>query len=270
MKNKINLDEIVNKEEIYQGFFQEKIEEDLEKNSLYFLKKREEEYYPDAQSIEVFGEKLYVLMKSKLEGALLDPNSDDLETLRKARDYSKNELKRMFSKLQLNPNKSNFNKTLDDKYLSSLSMNIIKYPLDIPFKENLKKIGLEDSKIKKCYAQAAAAWLGEPGDLDLFGMVSKLEKISTWSGNSDIVDLSVDNCESGSHYILKADIKKQQFEVQKKAVVSEEYSLIEQKIVNYIKSNAGDSKIVNNAENFIRMFLNLSCLYDKNKPLPLK
>lgn len=265
-KKKINLEKIVNEEEILLG----KIQEDLEGNKIYFLKKDEKDYYPDASEIDVFGRKLYVLMKEEFRGALFDPSSDDLETLRKSRNYSKGELKQLFSKTKLNPEMCNFIRTIDDKYISSLTMNIIKYPADIPFKENLKEMGFENPEIKKYYAQATAAWLGQPSDLDLKGMTSKLDKITSWSGSSDAVDLSVENCEKGSHYVLKADVKKKQQKAQKDAVIHENYSSIETKIADYIRANSTNEKITNNTENLIRMFLNLSCLYDKNKPLPLK
>ncbi len=271
-KRKIDLEKILLEQNKEHNNNQEKqIGDKVNEHGLYFLKENEEKQYPDANEIEIFGKKIYVIMKEKLVGALFDPSSDDLETLRKARNYASNKLKKIFSKTKLNPEMSNFKATLDDKYTSSLVMNLIEYPSDKPYIENIKEIGFENPEIKKYYVQVASAWLGSPIDIDFGGMMGKVDKISTWKGSAETIDLFVEQCEKGSHYVLKLDVKKMQDQVQKQAIeITKEYGEIEEQIVNYIKQNATNYKMANNAENMVRMFLNLSVLYDKGKPLPLK
>lgn len=267
MKKKIELPEA--DEDI-----EDRIAKEIAKYGLAFIKLEETKDYEDIGNvIEInhLGKKYYALIKQELSDALLDPSEDDLSYLKNARDRVRGTITTNFGKIQLK--ESSFERTLSDKYLSSLVMNIIKYPTDEPH-ENLKKLGIGNKDIEKLYVEAAAAHLGSPVDIDFsrFG-VHNLEKISTkaYSGTSDDTVVNHETCYEGSHYVLSLSTKEKQEKVQKEAAsIDQKYLDIEKKIVEWINANTNDEIIINNATNLVRMFLNLAVLYDKNKALPIE
>lgn len=255
---------------------EEKIEIELKENKILLLEKKKflklkESIPEDVEYAEVSlpgGTSYYAIIKQELRDALFDPSSNDLDILRKARDALRGTIRKSGGKLMIK--ESPIERSIDDRYINSLIMNIIKYPEDRPFTKNLKQLGLYNKDIRKLYEQGLAAWLGTDASLDLEGFGNNIEKVG-YTGVDSIVDLKTELCGEGSHYKLNVKARKIQKTVSKEAVkINEEYIKIENKIVEWIMANTKNNLIKNNAKNLVRMTLNLFCLYDGGKPFPIE
>jgi len=254
----------------------DRIANDLEDSGMSLISLEELQEYEDLfdefgleyGTLDICGRKYGIVMKQSLRDALFDPSSDDLDTLRKARDYLRDKLRASGGKIMIK--ESPLERSINDRYLSSLVMTIIKYPTDKPFRENLEQLGVYDEEIRKLYAEALSAWLGEPTDLNFDNMTTHVKKVG-YTGSTETINLDLVTCGNLSHYVVVVDVRKKQEKVNKEVIeLSKEYLEIENKIVEYINEYARDEKIRNNSRNLVRMFLNLSVLYDKGKPLPIR
>jgi len=274
MKSKIER----KKEDVY--YLEERIRRELDESGLAIIRS-EREFLECKQALDEInadyanvrlpdGRDFYIVMKEELRDALFDPSSDDLDLLRKARDRLRDALRASGGKLMIR--ESPLERSINDRYIKSLIMNIIEYPKDRPFEENLEQLGLFDKEIRELYGQALAAWLGSDDDasLDLEGFRYSIEKVG-YTGVDETINLDTNICYAGSHYTLKIEVRKIQEKVNKEAVeINEEYLNIERRIVEWVQKNAKKEQIRNNARNLVRMTLNLFSLYEKGKPLPLE
>ncbi len=227
--------------------------------------------YAPAQ-LNIGNKKMTIVMKNSLTDALTDPNASHADALKEAGEITAWELRGAYAKKALKPLESVFERTLYERYVSSLLMNLVNYPRDTLNEETMKVLGLRNADISKLYVRAAAAWLGSSDGLEKILQGSIVEKIKNigYTGRADTVNLGTENCHSGSHYVLNAKLNKSQIDIQAKApVIPENYNIIEEEIVNYVRST-DNGTIGNNAANLVRLYLNMTLLYDRNKPLPLE
>jgi|SRR3989338_2190156 len=241
-----------------------------------FIKLRElqdhcrEDYVP--AELKIGDKKMAIVMKNSLSDALTDPNAGHADALKEAGEVISGVLRGAYEKKTLKPLESVFERTIYERYVSSLIMNLVNYPLDTPNENTLEILGLKDKNISKLYISAAAAWLGSSEGLESVlksRIIEKIENIG-YKGKSDVVNLGTENCHSGSHYILNAKLNKNQIKIQAEApVVPHSYTVFEGQIVNHIQK-IDHGTIGNNATNLVRLYLNMSLLYDRNKPLPLE
>ncbi|MEM2089883.1 MAG: hypothetical protein QXL88_02220 [Candidatus Pacearchaeota archaeon] len=275
MKKRIKLEEILEvPDEVIKTIEEDGILEFFDHNKI----KDVEEWIDGSEytvaEIELLGKKYGVIMKDSLANALLDPQAGSANILREAGRKVLEKLVSAYGKRQIKPLETNVEKTIFKNYVSSLLMNLVKYPTDELNEETLRDLGLYDEKIRKLYVRAAAAWLGSVKETEKIinakGIISKLEKVG-FTGKKEEVDLSIDTCRKESHYVLKPVINKKQINVQMEVPkISEQYIEIEDKIVDYIIKNSSNPIIRNNARNLVRLYLNITSFYDKNKPLPLE
>ncbi len=275
MKTKINLEKQIEEtelpEEIIKFLEEDGILEFFDPDKI----KDVEEIIPDSyliSELELLGKKYGIIMKQQLAEAILDPNENDANILKEAGERTRQKLSEAYEKKKLKPLESNFEKTLFKAYLNSLIMNLVKYPKDELNEETLTALGLKNPEISKLYVQAAAAWLGSDEESEKViqskGIISKIDKIG-YSGKEERIDLSIEQCHKGSHYVLKTKINKQQLDVQIEVPkISQKYFEIENEIIKNI--NTENETIRNNAVNLIRLYLNMTLFYDKGKPLPLE
>lgn len=277
MKKKISLENVVEKERLPQEVI-DLIERDglldfFDYNKISDVERALPESYQVAE-LELLGVKYAVIMKDTLASALLDPQAGDANDLKESGKIVRDRLINAYGKKQLKPLESNIEKTIFKTYLSSLLMNLVKYPTNKPDEETLNELGLFDKDISKLYVNAAAAWLGTDEGSDVIkgvsGIVSKLERIG-YTGKDEKVDLSVETCHAGSHYVLKPQLRKQQINVQIQIPkINENYLEIEDRIVAHIQRDSTKEIIKQNARNLVRVYLNTALFYDRNKPLPLE
>lgn len=276
MKRKINLEGLIEEnipEEVIRIIEKDGILEFFDYDKIRKMQNLEIDNYEVAE-LELLGKKYGVIMKKSLASALLDPQANDANILKEAGKKVNEALASAYKKTQLKPLETNLEKTIFKSYLSSLIMNLVEYPTDKPNEETLRQLGLYNPEISKLYANAAAAWLGSYVDVEKItafsGTVSKLEKIG-YTGKTEKVNLATESCRSESHYVLKTSINKQQIDVQIEIPkISDDYIKIEDEIVEYIMKNSNDPIVRENARNLVRLYLNMTILYDKNKPLPLE
>lgn len=229
--------------------------------------------YTSAEA-DILGRKYFIVMKDELSSAILDPSENDADILREAGRKTIDTLCSAYAKRQLKPLQTSFEQTLFERYVSSLSMNLVRYPKDKLNKNTLEQIGLYDREISKLYVNAATAWLGSSEGLEGIvkqkGIMSHLKNIG-YTGRTEHVDLSVKQCHSGSHYELNIAANKKQLNVQLNAPeLGERYQKVEDSIVSWIEEHASNETIREHARNFVRLYLNLTALYDADKPLPLE
>ena len=258
------------------------LEEKLQDSPLTFVPKEEiEKYEFDIEHagynpgvIDVFGNKVGVVMKQELRGALMDPSSDDLETLTSAgntyRDFA---IKKYGEKAKI-PAETSFGRFIEDSTINSLIGNIFKFPTGEINIEKLRIYGLDKKEVLELADQAYNVHSQTLGSLNLGGAGSKLDTVGgtskEYSGSSDSVNLSSDICESGSHLKLNIKYNKLQKEVQKNIpVFSEGYSDLERRAVD-LMLNHNDSLSKQIATNLFRMYLNFGGLYDKGKALNIE
>ncbi len=280
MKTMLKLDEILKEEKLPK----EIIDFIEQTGALKFLDRSKLEEVKDienitggeyrAAKIDLAGKEYGIVMKGSLSDAILDPSGDDADLLREAGRTTIGALKKAFGKQQLKPLESNFEQTLFDKYLSSLLMNLVRYPSDELNSKTLRELGVYNSDVSKQYVNAAAAWLGTSEGLEGIvkqgGVTSHLQNIG-YTGKGENVDLSVQQCHSGSHYVLKANSNKKQISVQVNAPELEKaYQEAENNIVYYIQNHATSDIVKGHARNLVRLYLNLTALYKSDKPLPLE
>jgi len=225
--------------------------------------------------IDVFGKKVGIVMKKELRGALMDPSGDDLGILENARNSFASYVQGIYGGKGKIPCEASFGRLIEDSYINSLIMNILKFPTDNINHGSLRELGLDIPAVLSIANKAMSAYCKEYSSLDLNGGFVCIDSVgggrhSTYSGNSSSVDLSSDICKAGSHYKLNLKAKNLQKEIQKKLpVLSKEYSCLESEAVHLMTMH---NPLLNKtgATNLFRMMLNLGGLYTKEKPLPLK
>jgi len=266
-------------------FYVNTIERNLEDSPLVFVPKEEVEkfefdiehagYNPGV--IDVLGNKVGVILKQELRTSLMDPSSDDLETLTAAGNYYSNFATNKYGDKAKIPAETSFGRFIEDSKIHSLIGNIYKFPTNEINKEKMEKYGLFNEEILSLANEAYKTYCQTSGSLDLGGGMNSLDSVGgspskskRYSGNSDSVDVSSDVCEVGSHYKLNTKIETVQKEVQKKMpVLNEEYSFFENKATQLMRKNYPELT-EQTATNVFRMFLNLGGVYDNDKALPIK
>ncbi|MEA3378362.1 MAG: hypothetical protein U9Q69_01860 [Nanoarchaeota archaeon] len=225
--------------------------------------------------IDVFGEKVGVIMKRELKGSLLDPSEDDLDILANARNSFSDYVRNAYSDKKKIPCESSFGRFIEDSYINSLIMNIFRFPTNELNYERLVELGLNRPEVLNIANSALSAYSKEDISLDLTGGFGNVDSVgggssSTYSGHSSSVDLSSDVCHVESHYKLNLKIKKLQQEIQKDVpLLSEKYFKLESK-AKHLMMDYNPSLSQLKATNLFRMMLNLGGLYGRGKPLPLK
>jgi len=228
-----------------------------------------------AAEIDIMGQKYGVIMKNELCDAMIDPSGEDANVLKSAGKGLCNKLACAYTKKQLKPLETSLERTLFNRYVSSLLMNLVKYPTDEPNEEVLAELGLNDKEISKLYIRAAAAWLGSTSGVEKvvksINIVSSIENISFTGKKTVIINMDIHSCREGSHYVLKLSCNRQQTNVQLDVPkLSETYKEIEEQITSFVIRNAKSEIVRENAVNLIRLYLNTTVCYEAGKPLPLE
>jgi len=222
-----------------------------------------------------YGDERYVVMKKSLIDAMGDPSSTDASEFKNALEETTRVLVESFGKTKLKPCESAFEENLFRSYVSSLMMCLVKYPHDIPDEKMLMEMGLGKKDVSKLYTMAAVAWLGSKTGTENIGINSAQDIVScldnfTYRGVSESINLSVDRCEDGSHYVLRPEIGKKVLDVQKETPkLSDTYLGFEQKIVSFIMETASSKLLRENPVNLVRTYLNMICCHKEGKPIPL-
>lgn len=250
--------------------------ERLEKNKLLIVEKDELKellnYVPETNCAMVTlpnGKQHYIIMKEELRNALFDPSADDIDVLRKGRDCLRDFLIKSGGKLMIK--ESVLERSVNERYISSLIMNIIKYPEGVPFIEKLEQLGFYNENIRKKYEEAAIAWAGKDVSFDFENFGNYIEKVNYTGG--DCIGFSVDKeiCEEKSHYVLNIKTRELLEQVNKKVPkINENCSEKLREIVEFVQINAKEESIKNNALNLVIMVLNIFCLFKIGKPFPIE
>ena len=260
------------------------LEEKLQDSPFVFVAKEEiEKYEFDLENagynpgiIDVFGNKVGVIMKQELRGALLDPSSDDLEGLTSAGNAYRDFAAAKYGEKAKIPPETSFGKLIQDSKINSLIMNIFRFPKDEINSEKLNLYGLDKKEVLELANQAYKNYSQTTGSLEIGGGMGCLDSVGgkglskDYSGNSDSVDLSSDVCEAESHYKLNMKFEKLQKDIQKNLpVLSQEYRSLETQAIKIMREH--NPKLTKQiATNLFRMFINLEGLYKKGNALPIK
>ncbi|MBI4983304.1 hypothetical protein HZC32_01550 [Candidatus Woesearchaeota archaeon] len=155
-------------------------------------------------------------------------------------------------------------------YSDDLANRLMKFPEKEANQEFLQKAGFYDSDITEKLTSMAGIMLGSETGIVLMGqgetnLAEKIETV-TMEGLSTGVVVGAQICKGHSHHEIKPIFKEVQRKCTRELTLDREYQLLEDQVVDKVSEKLGTRE---HTRNLVRMYLNLSCLYDHGVALPI-